>query len=87
MAPDEQDPKKIVTRVKSIATKAINKAAIAKTEPGVNRSTATRESYKIKADALDEIAALIGGKRAAPKIPASRPKRVRAVRSQVGRGR
>lgn len=64
MASATADPK-VLTKVKSLTTKAINAAAIehSKGQGGnVNRSTATRAAYKIKAEALDQIAELLGSK-------------------------
>lgn len=81
MAPATADPK-VLTRVKSITTRAINAAAVEHAkgmDGGVNRSTATRSAYKIKAEALDEIAALLGSKpRAAKSATAPRPSRTAA---------
>lgn len=63
MAPAEKaDPAKIVTKAKRLATQAINKAAVVKGDTTRNRSTTTREVYKIKADALDQIALVLTGK-------------------------
>lgn len=51
-----------VKKAKKVATQAINEAAKAATQPGKSRSTATRTSYKIKADALDEVARILKGR-------------------------
>lgn len=64
MAPATVDPK-ILVRVKSITTRALNAAAVEAAKGlggGVNRSTATRTAYKIKADALDEVARILKGR-------------------------
>jgi hypothetical protein len=91
MAPATADPK-VLTRVKSIATKAINAAAQehAKGLGGdANRSTATRAAYKIKADALDEIAGLVGSRpRPTPTgkpVATARPSRASAKRGVTPR--
>lgn len=94
MAPATADPK-VMRQVKSIATKAVNAAAQehAKGLGGdTNRSTATRTAYKIKADALDEIARLLGS---APKavavngrgkpVSTARPSRASAKRGVTPR--
>lgn len=81
MAPATMDPK-VLVRVKSITTKAINAAAVEQAkgvDGGVNRSTATRTAYKVKADALDDIAALLGSKpRPVSSARSARPSRAAA---------
>lgn len=54
------DPR--ITKAKRIVGKAVKEATEARTEPGVNRSTATRAAYKIKADALDAVAEALAAK-------------------------
>lgn len=54
-------PEQKVRRAKTIATKAINKAAQEIAQDG-SRSTRTRAAYKIKAEALDRIALVLTGK-------------------------
>lgn len=56
-------PEKKVRDAKRVATQAINKAAIVAADESVNRSTRSRASYKIKADALDEVARILAGKK------------------------
>lgn len=48
------DPR--ITKARRIIGRATKEATEARTEPGVNRSTATRAAYKIKAEALDAVA-------------------------------
>jgi hypothetical protein len=81
MAPATADPK-VLVRVKSIATRAINAAAVEQAKGlggDVNRSTATRAAYKIKAEALDEIGKLLGSQpRKVPSVTSARPSRASA---------
>lgn len=60
--PVSRTPDQKVTASKRVATQAINKAAIVASDQERNRSTRTRESYKIKADALDKVARILGDK-------------------------
>lgn len=45
-----------------VATQAINDAALVQADTGVNRSTRTRAAYKVKADALEQVARILAGK-------------------------
>lgn len=45
-----------------VISEAIATAARVKTDPSASRSTATRNSYKIKAEALDRVARVLAGK-------------------------
>lgn len=60
--PKATTPESKVRRARSVATKAINAAAIVASDPERNRSSRTRESYKIKADALDQVGRILSGK-------------------------
>lgn len=54
-----------ITRVKyarRIANQAINEAAIVASDLTINRSTRTRQAYKVKAEALDKVALVLAGK-------------------------
>lgn len=55
---------KRVREAKRVANQAINDAAIVVSDLTVNRSTRTRNAYKIKAKALDKVALILAGKRA-----------------------
>lgn len=48
-----------VRHAKSVATRAINKAATVAADPSKARSTRTRKSYQVKADALDDVARIL----------------------------
>lgn len=55
-------PRSIEARVKhakGVTTRAINRAAAVAADSGKSRSTRTRASYKIKADALDNVARIL----------------------------
>ncbi len=52
-----------VRSAKRVATQAINKAAIVAANPALTRSTRTRSSYKIRAEALDQVAQILSGKK------------------------
>jgi hypothetical protein len=60
--PPPPSPEKRVRDAKRIATRAIEEAAEVAADPTANRSTRTRLSYKIKAEALDRVARVLAGK-------------------------
>ena len=51
-----------VRSARTVATQAIKRAAEVAVDLKKNRSSRTRESYKIKADALDRVGRILGGK-------------------------
>ena len=51
-----------VRKAKRVATAAINQAANEAADVTQSRSTRTRSSYKIKAEALDRVARILAGK-------------------------
>lgn len=51
-----------VRNAKRVATQAIATAAEVASDMRVNRSTRTRTSYKLKAEALDRVARILAGK-------------------------
>lgn len=51
------DPR--ITKAKRIGAEAVKKAAELQTQTGVNRSTATRAAYKVKAEGLDAVLAAL----------------------------
>jgi ornithine carbamoyltransferase len=61
-APPIRTPDDKVKKAKQVSTQAINKAAAVAADIARNRSTRTRSSYKIKADALDRVARILSGK-------------------------
>ena len=55
-------PEQRVRKARKVANDAINEAAIIASDVAQNRSTRTRLSYKIKAEALDRVARILAGK-------------------------
>lgn len=55
-------PEQKVKNAKRVATQAINKAAVIHADEAVNRSTRTRAAYKVKAEALDEVAKILAAR-------------------------
>lgn len=55
-------PEVKLRNARRVATQAINNAAVVAADESVNRSTRTRSAYKIKADALDQVARILAGK-------------------------
>ena len=51
-----------IREIGRVVKQAINEGAIVASDLKVNRSTRTRASYKVKADALDRVGRILGGK-------------------------
>ena len=51
-----------ISSARRVATQAINTAALVAADAHRNRSTRTRESYKIKAEALEKVGRILSGK-------------------------
>jgi hypothetical protein len=55
-------PEQKIKRAKTVATKAINDAAVLVSDRSRSRSTTTRAAFKLKAEALEQVALILAGK-------------------------
>lgn len=59
---EKSTPESLIRRARRVATTAINQAAQIAADEEVNRSTRTRAAFKLKAEALDQVARILAGK-------------------------